>query len=752
MTARVDLKQLPNMPGYSLPVYKESFARPHTWITVNGTRMEMKEGMSHERPKFVKAVKPVPEWRKGGLPNSHSRDVFQNPKPSQAEAGTEHCSLPAWDAFDRHVLRFFGYFKETVVESNLENYRVRQCVVLYYLEDDTLQVNEPREDNSGLPQGCLIRRHRLPAPEGGYLSIQDLLVGGDLQVYGRCIHMTDCDSFTREYYNQAGMEQGPPEPMATDAFRATREAMKVNCALQPKNYEKIYREVMLGGGHVNADMQQFLENDRKVLRFYSVMDDLSTPQFERRPFLLLYFLADDKIEIRELYPLNCGRDNFPIFFRKGKMPRGKYTVDGPQSQPRKKADFVDGRDFFVGQEITLLTNYRFFVYDADDFTRQYFKQELGRELDPSIDVQLPERAVPRAPTPPYTGYGTWEDSLGSVTQLIPKQPHKDFIKLFKHEGKVLRFKARFANAKPEDVDRVFVISFYLQDDCLAIHEPPQRNLGIVTGRFLEKAVHMNQITGELFKADDLLPGNVVKVYNHEFEMLDMDEYTRKLFSDPDAQFKSYDFQAMVEKLREAMRQQYPLVRDIFRRFDHDHDGVITKDEFGRALARFGFTNLPEEAVVHLLRHFDTRQDGQVSYNEFCDTLLDEDFPVGMLKTKAPVDPVYDHDYAQRAAYKVIERGETGLVRKAVRQLGDILSKRENILFKITREFRFLTHEDVVSVAQIHQALLQTGQSMEKEDISRAVVHLLPQADLERIPYVQLFKAVKTSFHDFSANR
>jgi hypothetical protein len=30
------------------------------------------------------------------------------------------------------------------------------------------------------------------------------------------------------------------------------------------------------------------------------------------------------------------------------------------------------------------------------------------------------------------------------------------------------------------------MNYYLYDDCVMIHEPPQRNLGIVTGRFLEK--------------------------------------------------------------------------------------------------------------------------------------------------------------------------------------------------------------------------------------------------------------------------
>eukprot|EP00438_Fugacium_kawagutii_P029064 Skav216793 [mRNA] locus=scaffold1384:200898:203707:+ [translate_table: standard] len=90
---------------------------------------------------------------------------------------------------------------------------------------------------------------------------------------------------------------------------------------------------------------------------------------------------------------SCARDNFPIFFRRGKMPMGAYKVEGPQAQARKK----------------------------NEFTRRYFINELGEELDPRVDVRLPERA--------------------------------DFVKLFRHEGKVLRFKAKFANPKPEETRR-----------------------------------------------------------------------------------------------------------------------------------------------------------------------------------------------------------------------------------------------------------------------------------------------------------
>merc|ERR1719253_2526730 len=116
------------------------------------------------------------------------------------------------------------------------------------------------------------------------------------------------------------------------------EASK-STATQPRSYEKNYREMLLGGGHVNRDMQQFMENDRKVLRYFAVMDDLLTAQYERRPFILFYFLADDTMEIREQYPLNCGEDNY-------------WKVE----------------DLYVGLQGKFL-GYTFCIYDADEHTK-----------------------------------------------------------------------------------------------------------------------------------------------------------------------------------------------------------------------------------------------------------------------------------------------------------------------------------------------------------------------------------------------
>lgn len=744
----VDLKNLPNLPGFVFPHSPTHHRKPNTFGFVNGQRMEKVEGLTHDKPKFVKAPKPQDQWRDGTMPKSTTREVFGQAEPKDFE------ELPAWDALDRHVLRFYGFFKEAVVETNLENYRIRKCVVYYYLEDDTCHITEPRQDNSGLPQGTLIRRHRFPASEGSYIRPEDLRIGSDLAVYGKNIRLCDCDGFTREYFTNLGLEQPTAIPTETDPWQETRNEAKMKEATSERTYDKIYREVMLGGGHVNADMQQFMENDRKVCRFFAILDDVSTPQYERRPFTLFFFLADSTVEIREQYPLNCGRDNFPIFFRRGRLLKGSVRLVGPQDPIPKADEVVQLTDLYVGRQVELCQA-KFFIYDADEFTREHCKASLGVELEPKMDVRLPERAVPRPPTPPYTGYGSWDDSMGSVLHLVPKVPKKDFIKLFDYEGKVLRFTAKFVNPKAEDVDRRFVINFHLFDDTVSIHEPPQRNAGIVTGRFLEKGVHLNQKTGRLFEPADMIPGNIVKVFNHEFLMLDMDAFTSKfLLSEEGVDVRGGDgvnVQAVLEKVREGMKQQFPLVRDIFRRFDNDHNGVITLLEFKQGLSKFGF-QLSDEEVLIIMRYFDARQDGQITYNEFCDAVLDEDFTSKMLKTKPAIDPRPDPAYTQRAEQKSNERAETERIRKAVRAIGDVFYKHVGMMQKILKEFTHMTHKSVVTCEQVHAALLKNGHAFDLEDIRRTVSFVLPDTDLDAIDYVNLLQSLVASYHDLCAVR
>ena len=60
--------------------------------------------------------------------------------------------------------------------------------------------------------------------------------------------------------------------------------------------------------------------------------------------------------------------------------------------------------------------------------------------------------------------------------------------LFRHglESNVLRFVAKMDTNRPIEIDRRFTISYFLSDDTILVFEPPQRNSGIIGGKFLER--------------------------------------------------------------------------------------------------------------------------------------------------------------------------------------------------------------------------------------------------------------------------
>lgn len=81
------------------------------------------------------------------------------------------------------------------------------------------------------------------------------------------------------------------------------------------------------------------------------------------------------------------------------------------------------------------------VYDADDFTKVWYREKLGIELKP-LKIEEGQHPTFEHKIPPFNGYGTPEDSLGSVFSLQPKPPKKDMVKLFTNDQYVMRFEAR----------------------------------------------------------------------------------------------------------------------------------------------------------------------------------------------------------------------------------------------------------------------------------------------------------------------
>lgn len=75
---------------------------------------------------------------------------------------------------------------------------------------------EPRTDNSGIPQGCIVKRQLVPCDlpdHEEFLTHFDLNVRKEVKIFDRTYNITDCDQFTRLYLNRAGIEV--PEPIRT---------------------------------------------------------------------------------------------------------------------------------------------------------------------------------------------------------------------------------------------------------------------------------------------------------------------------------------------------------------------------------------------------------------------------------------------------------------------------------------------------------------------------------------------------------
>lgn len=127
------------------------------------------------------------------------------------------------------------------------------------------------------------------------IDVEDFMIGSNVVILGRNLHVFDCDQYTREYFSNIGKVQPEPEEKPSDDFQKGQ--------IKPPKFRdpdmKNYMEHSLGGGKVQSQ-KQFLDNDRKVLRYFCVSEDL--------PYILHYYLADDTIEIREVHFPNNGRD------------------------------------------------------------------------------------------------------------------------------------------------------------------------------------------------------------------------------------------------------------------------------------------------------------------------------------------------------------------------------------------------------------------------------------------------------------
>merc|ERR1719238_1504556 len=549
----------------------------------------------------------------------------------------------AWVAFDRKVLRFNCFFKEAVNESRLENFRIRNCVLYYYLEDDSMHVSEPKVENSGIPQGerkgtIFLKRHRVAKPDSSFYSAADLNVGVTLDLYGRVFLLTDADNFTRAFLNKLGVEVGEKMDIPSDPYTTSREEMKEHIIRNQKYMhprpedDDLMRtmEARLGcsSTRLEADkLDQFLKYDRKVLRFYMAWDDRKSLYGELRPFVLHYYLSDDEMEILEVRRANAGRDPFPLFLKKGKVYKNidsYLNIDAPTTHTTQLIDRT-GRvdpatmetfseaDFAVGKEV-IVNGATFLIYGCDEFTRDYYDKVYGAVFE-DIPVQFDETIErPQMIIPPHVAPGAEEDSIGSFLYLIPKVPKKNFRRMMENDRKILRFMARLDTTAPEDQGRIFVVKYFLADDTVAVFEPPQKNSGIVGGKFLERTRIKKPQSHEYYSQADFYTGCVPEFHCWKFVVYQADEYTLLYMeSDPDSHPMS-DMGYITSQLAPVMAEKKALLEEAFKAADVNGTGLVSYEVLQEVLMKCDM-ELNDQVLITNMRRYDLAKDGNISWVE-----------------------------------------------------------------------------------------------------------------------------------------
>nr|XP_014347123.1 PREDICTED: EF-hand domain-containing family member C2 isoform X2 [Latimeria chalumnae] len=545
------------------------------------------------------------------------------------------------NSFNRNVLSFESYFQEAVQEKREEQYRIRCCKIYFYLEDDTIQVVEPEVTNSGIPQGTILRRHRVPLPppnDDQFYTIEHFNIGKEVVFYSRKFMIINCDTFTRNFLRKMGVRLNPPVSIPDDPYGVLRKKMLEG--MQPlRPYERF------------DTLKQFLNHDPEVLRFYCFWDDTASMFGDPRELILHYFLSDDTIEIREVIGPNAGKDAVPVFLHRNKLPKngpiklhkpgevtartvlnvfgpmghgGRYILDSLKTGALHQ-EFYKDCDLRIGAVIDAWGR-KIVLCDCDEFTKAYYKAKYGIEDFTPVRYKAPPPPKIEKQIPPYNGFGLEEDSLCSCLSLLPKPPQRDFKKFLEKDrqgldSNVLRFLGKLITDIPVNKERKFIISYFLSDDTITVFEPPQRNSGVLGGKFLER----NRIKkpgqevfksepSEYYKAEDLFVGARVCFHEHWFLLVDADEYAFRYMEQHASEFCMADIGSILNKLKTIANSKSQEIKQFLVANDPGHTGMITYDLFRDLLVKVSDRKLSEHEIMTVGRYYSVRETPEMNIN------------------------------------------------------------------------------------------------------------------------------------------
>lgn len=495
-------KYAPSLPGYKPHPQRENNKKICYFKTVNGNKFVSDRDNSGSAPPLA------PSSSIASLGSSSSGKFF----PSS-------CS-------DSEVLNFTATVVDTPLDSDIA--RERRCSILYYVTDGSIKIVEHAQINSGTPQGTLLRRCIVVRDDGSTVTLDDIQYGEDIVIYGRVYSIVNCSGATRVYLENLGRTNIPPSKTEAEGeLWGDMQESNWGSFRREKNNLKEFMEAKLGNTVNNTGREGFQQYGNMILKFLCSWDDTERLYGDVSKFIVCYHLADDTVEIFN----KSTQELFPKLLKRAPLPReftGSTTSFGENNSVAGE-DFYHFTDFYIGGVLNVYSR-QLVIHDADSATREFYEMmesPLGEADLSYADQQIIEFS---REVPPHNGFGSEEDSLKScVGPLCPNNPPSR-SNVF--ESRVLSFFGNLVTDDSTDMNRKFVISYYMQDKTVKIQEPPVRNSGFVGGLFLSRRkVKKVGGNGEYLSERDFKVGEEIRLLTHKFILFGANDFTLKYIAE-----------------------------------------------------------------------------------------------------------------------------------------------------------------------------------------------------------------------------
>lgn len=299
---------------------------------------------------------------------------------------------------------------------------------------------------------------------------------------------------------------------------------------------------------------------------------------------------------------------------------------------------MTARDLRCGEWLRVFAR-DLFLEDCDPFTRGYYLEAMGvtqerfsiDDAPPSSSSTALDLPSKQQQPPIATKWALFRSRPGQEEDNRAYHLRHDGGTAFNQrdalDGRQLRFRARFHGLQRDDpnAERQFVLTYFLEDDTLAVFEPKRTNpSGGGTsggGRFLDRGRFRKSARAELggttsreqqkersaYRADDFFVGAVICFEfstSQRLELLEADAQTLAWCEAHPEQSPFSDPNAVLDELAESMNR-LPSGGDLMaslRRFDTDasRPGTI---RVGNALSVLSRLGLNAQQVLTLCRRF-----------------------------------------------------------------------------------------------------------------------------------------------------